>query len=242
VLYIVGTPIGNLGDISQRAIKVLSEVDLIAAEDTRHTLRLLNALGLKKSLVSIHEHNEAMRTVDLVSRLKEGLNIALVSDAGMPIVSDPGMRLVNACAEQGLAYQIVPGPSAVTSAIAGSGFPGDCFHFGGFLSVKQGRRRRELSEGVARDVTTAFFESPHRILRTLEILAEISPERVVCVCREITKIHEEFRRGLPEVLIAHYTDHPARGEIVLVISPGPKRPRSGCALSEEEPNDEDPTN
>ncbi len=225
MLYVVGTPIGNLEDLTARAKRVLGEVDWIAAEDTRVTLKLLNANEIRRPLVSFHEHNEASRTVELVGRLRDGQNGALVSDAGMPGVSDPGRRLLAACAAEGIPFQMVPGPSAVTTAFAGCGFQSDGFHFGGFLPVKQGRRARELEAAARRGVASLFFESPHRLVKSLELFANISPEQEVCVCRELTKIHEEFRHGTPAQLAQHYTARPPKGEIVIVIAPAPKSAR-----------------
>ncbi len=226
VLSLVGTPIGNLEDLSPRARRILGEADLIAAEDTRHTLRLLNACGITKPLLSYHEHNEAQRTSQLIEALREGQHVALVTDAGMPSVSDPGARLIASCATEGLEMQVVPGPSAVVTAYTGSGFRGTSFFFGGFLSVKQGRRTKELLESLARDCISIFFESPHRLVRTLQLLADHEPGREVCVCREMTKIYEEYRRGPVEVVLQHYTAHPPRGEIVLVIDQSPRRSKA----------------
>jgi len=218
VLYLVATPIGNLGDITLRALEVLKSVDLIAAEDTRHSGILLRHHGIAKPLVSFHEHNEARRTAELVIRLKEGASVALVTDAGMPGVSDPGARLVRACQAEGLEYTILPGASAPTVALIGSGFDATRYFYGGFLPPKSGGRERALREAVARAETVIFFESPHRLVRALEVLAAIAPSRPVCVARELTKTFEEFRRGTPPELLAHYTAHPPKGEITLVIS------------------------
>jgi 16S rRNA (cytidine1402-2'-O)-methyltransferase len=217
-LYIVATPIGNLGDITLRARDCLAGVDTIACEDTRHSGVLLQHLGIRKPLLSIHEHNEASRSAQLIGELQTGRSAAYISDAGMPGVSDPGQRLVNACIRAGVTVEVIPGPSAVTTALIGSGFPADAFFFGGFLPVKSGQRERALTKALEREETTVFFESPHRIDGTLEMLARIAPESLICVARELTKKFEEFRRGSAAEVHAHYRAHPAKGEICLVIA------------------------
>jgi 16S rRNA (cytidine1402-2'-O)-methyltransferase len=219
MLYVVGTPIGNLDDITLRALEVLKGVDLIAAEDTRHSGNLLRHFQIRKPLVSYHEHNEAMRTAELVERLAAGENIALITDAGMHGVSDPGARLIRACNERGLPFTVVPGPSAVLTALVGSGFPTERFCYRGFLPPKSGGRERELRAAAERDETTVLFESPHKVLKTLAACAQIMPERQLCIARELTKKFEEFRRGTAAELLAHYEAHPPKGEITLVISP-----------------------
>ncbi|MFL6529218.1 MAG: 16S rRNA (cytidine(1402)-2'-O)-methyltransferase [Chthoniobacterales bacterium] len=218
MLYVVGTPIGNLDDVTLRALEVLKSVDLIAAEDTRHSGNLLRHFDIRKPLVSYHEHNEAMRTAELSERVAAGENIALITDAGMPALSDPGVRLIRACIERGLPYTIIPGVSAILTALVGSGFAPDRFYYGGFLPPKSGGRERELRAAAEREVTTVVFESPHKIAKTLGACAEIMPERQLCVARELTKKFEEFRRGTAAELLAHYEAHPAKGEITLVIS------------------------
>jgi 16S rRNA (cytidine1402-2'-O)-methyltransferase len=218
MLYVVGTPIGNLGDISPRCAEILATVDLIAAEDTRHTGRLLEHLNLSRPLTSFQEHNEERKVPELLARLREGASIALVTDAGMPSVSDPGYRLVKACRDEGLPCTVIPGPSAVLTALAGSGFPSDRFYFGGFLPPKSGRRGSELSAAAKRKETSIFFESPHRLARTLAEAAPLLTGRRVCVARELTKKFEEFRIGTAEELAAHYESHPPKGEITLLIS------------------------
>lgn len=218
MLYVIGTPIGNLGDITLRALSVLKSADVIAAEDTRHSGNLLRHFEIRKPLVSYHEHNEAMRTAELSERLAAGENVALITDAGMPGVSDPGARLIRACIERGLPYTIIPGPSAVLTALAGSGFSLDRFSYRGFLPPKSGGRERELRAAAERDETTVFFESPHKISKTLAACVEIMPDRQLCVARELTKKFEEFRRGTAAELLAHYEAHPAKGEITFVIS------------------------
>lgn len=217
MLYLVATPIGNLGDISKRAIEILSSVDIVAAEDTRHSGNLLRHLGIKTRMVSCHEHNEARRTAELIVELKAGRSVALISDAGLPSISDPGYRLVRACIAEGLSYTVIPGPSAVLTALVGSGFDTTRFFFGGFLPVKSGGREREISAAGAREETTVVFESPHRLLKTLDACSRLIPERQLCVARELTKQFEEYRRGVASDLLAHYTAHPPKGEIALVI-------------------------
>lgn len=229
-LYIVATPIGNLGDLTDRARACLAGVDTVACEDTRHSGILMQHLGLRKPLLSLHEHNEASRSAQLISELQAGRSAAYISDAGMPGVSDPGQRLVNACIRAGIPVEVLPGPSAVTTALIGSGFPADAFFFGGFLPVKSGQRERALTKALERDETSIFFESPHRIDGTLELLARLAPDRPVCVARELTKKFEEYRRGTAAAVQAHYTAHPAKGEICLVIAGSdlPKWARSGA--------------
>jgi 16S rRNA (cytidine1402-2'-O)-methyltransferase len=218
MLYVVGTPIGNLEDITLRALAALKSADLIAAEDTRHSGNLLRHFEIRKPLISYHEHNEAMRTAELSERLAQGESVALITDAGMPGISDPGARLIRACIERDLPFTIIPGVSAVLTALVGSGFPLDRFRFGGFLPVKSGGRERELRAAGEREETSVFFESPHRINKTLAAAAEILPERELCVARELTKKFEEFRRGGATELHAHYEAHPAKGEITLLIA------------------------
>lgn len=223
MLYVVATPIGHLSDITFRAIETLKGVDLIAAEDTRHSGLLLKHYGIDKPLLSYHEHNEAMRTAQLVQRLARGENIALITDAGTPGLSDPGARLVRACIEGQLPFTAIPGPSAILTALIGSGFCTEPFFFGGFLPNKSGGRERELRAAAAREETTVLFESPHRLVKTLTAAADILKDRQLCVARELTKKFEEFRRGPARELLVHYEAHPPKGEIVLVIS-GANRP------------------
>lgn len=218
MLYVVATPIGNLGDITLRALEVLKSADVIAAEDTRHTGMLLKHFAISKPLVSFHEHNEAMRTAQLVERLATGEDVALVTDAGMPGLSDPGARLIRRCIERELPFTILPGPSSILTALVGSGFETGKFCFRGFLPAKSGQRERELRTALERRETTIFFESPYRLARTLGVLAEIMPERVLCVARELTKKFEEFRRGTAAELLGHYNAHQAKGEIVLLVT------------------------
>ncbi len=218
MLFVVATPIGNLGDITLRAVEVLKSADVIAAEDTRHSGLLLKHLEIKKPFVSYHEHNEAARTTELVERLGGGENVALITDAGMPGLSDPGVRLIRECIKRELPFTIIPGPSSILTALLGSGFSTEKFSFRGFLPVKSGQRERELRAAAERDETAIFFESPYRLTKTLAACIDIMPERQLCVARELTKKFEEFRRGTASELLAHYQAHPPKGEIVLVIS------------------------
>lgn len=217
MLYLVPTPIGNLGDITLRALEVLKAADLVAAEDTRHSGHLLTHYGIRKPLISYHEHNEAKRTGELLERLRKGEAIALVSDAGMPGISDPGSRLLAACVAEGLPYTVLPGASAVITALIGSGFPTEAFYYGGFLPPKSGGRERELKAAAARQATSIFYESPHRLEKTLAAAVGIVGERPLCVARELTKTFEEYRIGTAAELLAHYTAHPPKGEITLLV-------------------------
>jgi 16S rRNA (cytidine1402-2'-O)-methyltransferase len=218
MLYVVATPIGNLSDITLRALEVLKSVDLVAAEDTRHSGMLLKHFGIKKPLLSYHEHNEAMRTAQLIERLAAGENVALITDAGMPGFSDPGVHLVRECIKRGLPLTIIPGPSSILTALLGSGFSIERFCFRAFLPVKSGQRERELRAAAERGEPTVFFESPHRLTKTLAACVDIVPDRRLCVARELTKKFEEFRRGTARELLAHYQAHAPKGEIVLIVS------------------------
>jgi len=219
-LYIVSTPIGNLGDLSPRAREVLRGVSRILAEDTRRTRVLTDHAGATVPLVSLHEHNEASRTAKVLEWLGAGEDLALVSDAGTPLVSDPGARLVDAVAEAGHPVVPIPGPSAVLAALVGSGLATDRFAFLGFPERK-GKARRGLLERVAGSAETCvLFESPQRAVRLLEELGEVcGPSRRVAVARELTKIHEEFFRGTLSDAARHYGDHPPRGEVTVVVAP-----------------------
>ena len=218
MLYVVATPIGNLDDITLRALEVLKSVNVIAAEDTRHSGNLLKHFEIRKPLVSYHQHNEAMRAAELVERIAAGENIALITDAGMPGLSDPGARLLRACIERNLPYTIVPGSSSILTALVGSGFSLDRFFFGGFLPVKSGQRERELRAAAEREETSVYFESPYRLTKTLAVCNQIMPERQLCVARELTKKFEEFRRGTGGELLSHYESKSPKGEITFVIS------------------------
>ncbi len=217
MLTVVPTPIGNLDDITLRALAALRDADVVAAEDTRHSGILLKHHSISKPFVSFHEHNEASRTAELIGDLRSGRRVALITDAGMPGVSDPGMRLVRACVEQGLDYTVLPGASAVITSVVGSGFDATNFSFIGFLPPKSGGRRTALETALSSRGTTVFFESPHRLAKSLAVLAEVGADRRVCVARELTKMFEEYRVGLPGELLAHYEAKPPKGEICLVI-------------------------
>ncbi len=218
MLTVIPTPIGNLQDITLRALEALKDADVIAAEDTRHSGILLHHHGISKPMVSFHEHNEAGKTASLVEEIAQGRKVALITDAGMPGISDPGFRLVRACRERNLPVTVLPGPSAVVTALAGSGLPSDSFYFGGFLPVKSGQRRNELEAAIGREETSIYFESPYRLAKSLGVLAEVAPDASVCVARELTKKFEEYRRGKPAELAAHYEERPPKGEITLLIS------------------------
>jgi 16S rRNA (cytidine1402-2'-O)-methyltransferase len=215
-LVVCPTPIGNLEDITLRVLSALREADVVACEDTRRTRVLLERYGVKGRLVSYHEHNEKSRAAELVERMRGGGVVALVSDAGMPLVSDPGYVLVRACVAAGLPVEVLPGPSAAITALVASGLPADEWHFHGFLPRKKGELRELLSHG---DGTLVAFESPRRLPATLALLAELDPGREAAVCRELTKAHEEIVRGTAGELAARYADHPPKGEIVLVLAP-----------------------
>ena len=234
MLSVVPTPIGNRQDITLRAIEVLKSADLIAAEDTRHSGLLLQHLGIKKPFLSLHGHNESFRCEDVANRIAEGSHVALITDAGMPGISDPGYRLIRTCIDRGLPVSVLPGPSAVLTALVGSGFPCDRFFFGGFLPVKSGRRANELAAAAARQETSIYFESPHRILKTLAALDAVCPVRTICVARELTKTFEEYRRDTPAVLIAHFEKHPPKGEITLVIPSGTASQRERDSSEEDD--------
>jgi len=214
-LIVCPTPIGNLEDITLRVLGALREADVIACEDTRRTGGLLERYGVEGQLLSYHEHNERARTEQLVARMQAGSTVALVSDAGMPLVSDPGLVLVRACVAAGLAVEVLPGPSAVLSALVASGLGDDQWRFVGFLP----RKRGELAEVLGLPETLVCFESPRRLAATLRVLAERDPEREVAVCRELTKLHEEVVRGSAAELAERYAAEEPRGEIVLVLGP-----------------------
>lgn len=214
----VPTPIGNREDLTLRALEILKSADRIACEDTRHSAPLLAHHGISgKSLISLHEHNEVRRIPELLAAAQSGELVAVVTDAGMPGVSDPGYRLVHACIEAEIPFEVLPGPSAVLTALIGSGLPCHAFRFGGFLPVKSGRRRQALEEALASGETAIFFESPHRLSGSLELLAEIQPDAIACVARELTKKFETYHRGTASELAAHFAAHSPKGEIVLLL-------------------------
>src|SRR5713226_1639057 len=218
VLYLVATPIGNLEDITYRAVRTLREVDLIACEDTRHTRNLLDRYEIARPLISYHEHNEQTRAEELVAKLLAGTNVALVSDAGMPLVSDPGYRLAAAAIHAGISVVPIPGPSAIITALAAAGLATDAFYFGGFLPAKSGQRSRTLEALRDQTATLVFYEAPHRILETLADVERILGPRPVVVARELTKLHEEFLRGTPtQARAAPKSRQSVKGEITLLI-------------------------
>ncbi|HKR61568.1 MAG TPA: 16S rRNA (cytidine(1402)-2'-O)-methyltransferase [Pyrinomonadaceae bacterium] len=218
-LYVVATPIGNLEDITHRAIRILNEVNLIACEDTRHTRKLLNHYGIKTKTVSYHEHNEREQAAKLIELIKSGTDVAVVSDAGTPGISDPGFRIVRLALEQDIQVVPLPGPSALIPALVASGLPSDEFFFGGFLPSRATARRKRLEELSSVPATLVFYEAPHRIIETLRDAREILGEREAIVARELTKLHEEIRRGKLSDLSNQFSEsqHEPRGEMVLVI-------------------------
>lgn len=217
-LYLVATPIGNLADITHRALQILNDVDLIACEDTRHTHKLLTHYNITTKTISYYEHNEQRRTSELIERLKQGANIAVVSDAGTPSISDPGFRLVRAAIENEISIIPVPGPSALIAALIAAGLPTDEFFFAGFLPSRTNARRARLTELQGVPGTLIFYESPHRLAETLKDAYEILGEREAVVARELTKLHEEIRRGRLSQLTADYAEKSdTRGEIVVLI-------------------------
>jgi len=217
-LYIVGTPIGNLEDITFRAVRILQAVDAIAAEDTRHTGKLLHHFQITTPQVSYHEHNRITRTGELVERLQQGQAIALVSDAGMPGISDPGYELVKACVEAGLTVVPIPGCSAVVAALIASGLPSDRFVFEGFLPPKPKDRRAHLERLTSESRTLVFYEAPHRLRQTLQDLLILGSDRAIVLARELTKLHEEFWRGTIAEAIDQYRDREPMGEFTLVLA------------------------
>jgi 16S rRNA (cytidine1402-2'-O)-methyltransferase len=218
LLYVVATPIGNLEDITYRAVRILGEAGLIACEDTRQTHKLLEHYQIQKPTISYHDHNEAERTGDLIARLLNGAVVALVSDAGMPLVSDPGYRLVRAAIENSIPVLPIPGPSATLTALAASGLPTDSFRFGGFLPHKPGQRAKLLESLAEEHATLIFYEAPHRILDALEAVETVLGPRPVVVARELTKIHEEFLRGTAAEIRAELESRDAvKGEMTLLI-------------------------
>jgi 16S rRNA (cytidine1402-2'-O)-methyltransferase len=221
-LYVVATPIGNLEDITHRALRVLRDVDIIACEDTRHTRKLLNHYGIKTKVTSYHDHNERERTVELLKALASGANVAIVSDAGTPSISDPGFRLVSEAGAQDIPVVALPGATALIAALVASGLPTDEFFFAGFLPARSGARRVRLAELRELPATLIFYEAPHRIAATLRDALDMLGERAAVVARELTKIHEEIARGrLSELAERFSSEEKARGEIVLLIDRTP---------------------
>lgn len=232
-LYLVPTPIGNLGDISQRCREILTAVDFIAAEDTRVSVKLLNHLGIKKPLVSYYEHNKNQRGGKILDRILAGENCALVSDAGSPAISDPGEDLVRDCAQAGITVTAIPGPCAVITALSISGLPTGRFTFEGFLSTAKKSRQPHLADLVNETRTMIFYEAPHKLLNTLQDMAAVfGGGRKISLCRELTKLHEEVVRTTLDEAIQRYTETPPKGEFVLVIA-GAEPPAPQAATLEE---------
>ena len=218
ILYLVGTPIGNLGDASVRVIETLKSVDLIACEDTRRTGQLLAHFQIRKAMASLHEHNERARTPGLIERMRAGESVAIVSDGGTPLMNDPGWWLVHQAIAAEIPVSWIPGPTALIGALVLSGLPADRFVYEGFLPAKPGARRKRLEALKDEERTVVLYESPHRLLRTLADMCEILGERPMAVARELTKKFEEIRRGTPNQLLAHFKQHEPRGELVLVVA------------------------
>ena len=220
----VGLPIGNREDITRRALSVLESVDCVCCEDTRNTGQLLSHYGIKKPLISLHEHNETQRAPEIATRALAGERFAVVSDAGMPGVSDPGYRLIQELKSREVAFTVLPGPSAVVTALVGSGLPSDAFFFGGFLPVKSGRKAAMLQNALQASYTSIFYESPFRIVKTVQAIAELDPEAPICVARELTKVFETYHRGSAASVLEEFTAKPPKGEMVVLIG-GQNAPR-----------------
>lgn len=231
----VSLPIGNRDDITRRALEALTTADVIACEDTRHTGLLLAHYGISRPLLSMHEHNEAVRALEIAGRAQAGERFAVVSDAGMPGVSDPGYRLIQELKRREIPFTVLPGPSAVMTALVGSGLPSDAFFFGGFLPVKSGRKAALLQKALEASHTSIFYESPHRIIKTLQALAAMDPQAPVCVARELTKVFETYHRGSAAGVLAEMSGKAPKGEIVLVIG-GLNAPRMAVEAIKEAGN------
>lgn len=216
-VYFVPVPIGNRSDITLRALEVLKKVDIIACEDTRHSGLLLSHYDIHKPLLSMHDHNEQPRAGEIATRAASGESFAIISDAGMPGVSDPGYRLIQTLKEHNISFTVLPGPSAVITALVGSGLPTDAFFFGGFLPVKSGKKASTLQQALESSHTSIFYESPHRIVKTIHTLAELAPDASICVARELTKTFETYHRGSAAELAQEFDNRPPKGEIVLLI-------------------------
>lgn len=232
ILYLVATPIGNLGDFSPRAVETLAQADFIAAEDTRVSMKLLNHFGIKKSLVSYHEHNRASAGPAIVERLLSGETCALVTDAGTPAISDPGQDLVQLCAEADITVQSIPGCCACITALAVSGLPTGRFTFEGFLSANKKERRTRLQEVQSEERTMVFHEAPHKLRPTLADMLEILGDRRISLCRELTKLHEETQRTTLQGAVDYYRDHEPRGEYVLVVEGAPRQETPMLSMEE----------
>ncbi|SEA23644.1 16S rRNA (cytidine1402-2'-O)-methyltransferase [Desulfuromusa kysingii] len=230
-LYVVATPIGNLEDITYRAVRILEEVSLVAAEDTRHSRKLLNHYGINTPLISYHEHNEESRSTQLLVKLKAGESVALISDAGTPCIADPGYRLVSRCRMEGVVVAAVPGPSAVITALSISGLPTDAFRFVGFLPTKTHGRCQFLEQIKAEPQTIVCYEAPHRLIVCLADMATIcGVDRPIAVARELTKRHEELFSGTIGEAQNYFSQNPVKGEIVLLLGAAPERPPEGTVI------------
>lgn len=228
VLYVVATPIGNLEDMTYRAVRILQEVDLIAAEDTRHSRKLLDHYGITTPLISYHEHNENSRAVQLIEKMRSGESLALISDAGTPCIADPGYRLVSRCQQEGAKVVAVPGPSAVVAALSIAGLPTDVFGFVGFLPAKAHGRRQLLEKLKDDSQTVVCYEAPHRLLSCLkDVVAICGVERPVAIARELTKRHEELFSGSADEALEHFSAGGIKGEIVLLLGPAVKSKPQG---------------
>lgn len=232
ILYIIATPIGNLEDMTYRAVRILGEVDLIAAEDTRHSLNLLNHFGISKPLTSYFDHNQKFKGERILNALRRGKSVALISDAGTPCISDPGFQLVRDAVAENILVVPVPGACAAVAALSASGLPTDRFTFAGFPPSRQGKRRTFLSGMTALPGTLVLYEAPHRLLDTLSDIREVLGERQVIVARELTKIYEEFIRGSASEVIAAVSQGIVRGEVVILIAPGEAAPQETEPLEE----------
>lgn len=226
-LYICATPIGNLEDITIRALNILKKVDLIAAEDTRHTLKLLNHYEIKKPLTSYHEHNKEKKGIELINKLIEGENIALVSDAGMPGISDPGEDMVRLCIENYIEIEVLPGASAIITALVASGLPTERFSFEGFLDRNKKNRRERLKKIKGDDRTLIFYESPHRLKDTLKDMKDVLDDRSIVAARELTKKYEELIRGNISDMISHFKENPPKGEFVILVEGSTEQEEDG---------------
>jgi len=231
-LYILATPIGNLEDMTYRAVRILGEVDLIAAEDTRHSLKLLNHFGISKPLTSYFDHNQQFKGERILQALRQGRSVALISDAGTPCISDPGFNLVRAAVAEGIAVIPIPGPCAAVTALSASGLPSDNFTFAGFPPARQGKRRAFLNAMAPLPGTLVFYEAPHRLQETLRDMREVMGERQVVVARELTKIYEEFIRGTITDVLATVAQGKVRGEVVILVAPGESVPEKAEPLPE----------
>jgi len=225
-LYVVATPIGNLDDMTYRAVRVLGEVDLVAAEDTRHSRKLLDHFGIRKPLLSYHDHNERQRYGEILERLQTGANVALISDAGTPCIADPGYRLIASCRSAGVPVVPIPGASALVAALSASGVATDRFAFEGYLPSRTKARTDLLKRLTGEQRTLVFYETPHRLTAALNDLAHVfGAERTLVVARELTKLHEEFFHGTVAAAMAHFSGQPVKGEIVLILPPGSGAPQ-----------------